>query len=84
LPYTRDRGGRVIRERLHIIVGMDSLLGTQLRTRLLRDVRADLPVFKILRDDKCCNIGLLAASKSLLVQGESKEASETYGNMGAE
>jgi hypothetical protein len=74
----------VIRERLHIIVGMDSLLGTQLRTRLLRDVRADLPVFKILRDDKRCNIGLLAASKSLLVQGESKEASETYGNMGAE
>jgi hypothetical protein len=69
----------VIRERLHIIVGMDSLLGTQLRIRLLRGVRADLPVFKILRDDKSCDISLLAARKSLSVQGESKEASEMYG-----
>jgi hypothetical protein len=53
--------------------GVDSLLGLELRNWLLRDVRADLAVFEILGDTKIGDIGLLAARKSLLFQGENKE-----------
>jgi hypothetical protein len=55
-------------------IGVDSLLGLELKSWLLRKVYEGLAALEILGNTKLCNVSMLATRKSLLVEAEGKNA----------